>query len=82
MIPTLILFGLVAGRWWRWSLAAAALLWPGLLVATDVLPVGPGLLGASGLAVANTAVGVLVHQGVRWMVGKLSRAESAPGANT
>ena len=64
MIPTLILSGLVFGRWWRFSLVAAALGWPVVLVATDVMSVGPGLLGASGLAIANTGVGVLIHQGV------------------
>jgi hypothetical protein len=64
VIPILILFGLVFGRWWRLSLIAAALGWPVLLVATDVMSVEPGLLGASGLAVANTVVGVLIHQGI------------------
>ncbi|GIJ12915.1 hypothetical protein ACFFMR_24560 [Micromonospora andamanensis] len=68
MIPTLILFGLLLGRWWRTTLIAAALGWPVLLVATDVSGVGPGLLGASGLAVVNTAVGVLVHRGVLLVV--------------
>ena len=64
MIPTLILFGLVLGRWWRLALIAAAVGWPVLLIATDVIGVGLGLFGASGLAIANTAVGVLVHQAV------------------
>ena len=64
MIPTLILFGLLLGRWWRLSLVTAALGWPAALVATDVISVGPGLLGASGLAIANTGVGVLIHQGL------------------
>ncbi|MCZ7376492.1 hypothetical protein [Micromonospora sp. WMMC250] len=65
MIPTLILFGLLFGRWWRPSLIAAALGWPILLVAGGSTGVGPALLGASALAVANTAVGVLAHQGIR-----------------
>jgi hypothetical protein len=63
MIPTLILFGLVFGRWWRFSLIAAALGWPILLVSSDVMSVEVGLLGAAGLAVLNTGIGVLVHQG-------------------
>ncbi|HEX6757785.1 MAG TPA: hypothetical protein VF086_05130 [Propionibacteriaceae bacterium] len=66
MIPTLILFGMVFGRWWRLSLVAAAVGWPLLLVATDAMDVGVGLLGAAGLAVINAGVGVLVHQGVLW----------------
>jgi hypothetical protein len=64
VVPTLILFGLVFGRWWRLSLIAAAVGWPVLLVATDVMDVEVGLLGAAGLAVINVGVGVLVHQGV------------------
>ena len=64
MIPTLILFGMVFGRWWRLSLFAAAVGWPLLLVATDAMNVEIGLLGAAGLAVINTGVGVLVHRGI------------------
>jgi hypothetical protein len=62
MIPTLILFGLIFGRWWRLSLIAAAIGWPVVLVATEVMGFEPGLLGAAGIAVINTGVGVLVHQ--------------------
>jgi hypothetical protein len=69
----LILFGLVFGRWWRFSLIAAALGWPVVLVATDVMSVGPGLFGASGLAIVNTGVGVLIHQGVLRNVRQVRR---------
>ena len=62
MIPTLLLFGLIFGRWWRLSLIAAAIGWPLLLVATGVMRLSPGLLGAAGLAVINTGIGALVHQ--------------------
>ncbi|WDZ83844.1 hypothetical protein [Micromonospora cathayae] len=69
MIPTLILFGLLLGRWWRTALVAAAVGWPLLLLAVgDATSSGPALLAGSGLAVVNTAVGVLVHQGVRRMI--------------
>ncbi|GGM59503.1 hypothetical protein GCM10011608_50800 [Micromonospora sonchi] len=71
MIPALILFGLLCGRWWRLSLIAAALGWPVLLVAGDVMNVGPELLGAAGLAIANTGVGVLIHQGIRLAIRKI-----------
>jgi hypothetical protein len=64
VIPTLILFGLVFGRWWRLSLATAAVGWPVLLVVDDTMDVEVGLLGAAGLAVINAGIGVLVHQGV------------------
>jgi hypothetical protein len=63
MIPTMILFGLIVGRWWRVSLVVAALVWPLLLVVTDVAGINSTLLGAAALAVVNAGVGVLVHQG-------------------
>jgi hypothetical protein len=68
VIPTLILFGLVFRRRWRSSLIAAALGWQILLVAADVMSMEPALLGASGLAVANTGVGVSIHKGILWMI--------------
>ncbi|WP_435121721.1 hypothetical protein [Micromonospora tulbaghiae] len=71
MIPVLILFGVLLGRWWRSSLVAAALGWPVLLVATDVTEVDAGLLGAAVLAVVNTAAGVLLHQGARLAIRRL-----------
>ncbi|MFI5847139.1 hypothetical protein ACIA8B_14420 [Micromonospora chalcea] len=71
MIPVLILFGVLLGRWWRSSLVTAALGWPVLLVATDVMDVGVGLLGAAVLAVANTGAGVLLHQGTRLAIRRL-----------
>ena len=64
MIPTMILFGLVFGRWWRVTLMAAALGWPLLRVATDVAGIDSTLIGAAALAVVNAGVGVLVHRGI------------------
>lgn len=77
MIPTLILFGLIFGRWWRLSLVAAAVGWPVLLVATDTMDVEVGLLGAAGFAVINAGVGVLVHQGVLRTVRLLGRRQAS-----
>lgn len=77
VIPTLILFGLAFGRWWRSSIAVAAVGWPALLVATGVMAFGPGLLGAAGLAIANTAIGVLIHQGILRMIRRLRPSGSA-----
>jgi len=78
MIPTMILFGLVLGRWWRLSLVAAALGWPALLVAGGVMDIDvPLLAAAAGLAVANTAAGVLVHQGVLLAVRRCRRRRQA-----
>jgi hypothetical protein len=62
VIPTMIVFGLLLGRWWRIALIAAAVLWPALLVADGVIGLSASLLGAAVLAVANAAVGVAIHQ--------------------
>jgi uncharacterized membrane protein len=66
VIPTLILFGLLLGRWWKTTLVVSAAGWPLLLVATGVLGAGWELVAASALAIVNAGVGVLVVQGVRW----------------
>ena len=64
MIPTLVLLGVIFGRWWQPVLATAAVGWPLLLVATNVIDVAESgiLVGAALLAVANASVGVLAHQ--------------------
>lgn len=78
MIPTLIVGGLVFGRWPRVTLVAAAVGWPVLLVATGVMGLELQLAEAAGLAVLNAGAGVLLHQGIRWAVGRLRRLRS-PG---
>jgi hypothetical protein len=77
MIPTMILFGLVFGRWWRVTLVAAALGWPLLLVVTDVAGINSTLIGAAALAVVNAGVGVLVHQGVLLAYRRFRRPASS-----
>jgi hypothetical protein len=82
MIPTMILFGVVFGRWWRTTLVAAALAWPLLLVATDVVDsFSTSLIAAAALAVVNAGAGVLVHQGVLLGYRHLRRPSSG-GART
>jgi hypothetical protein len=63
MIPTMILLGLVLGRWWRVALSTAAIGWPLLLLLSDVVDLNVALIAAAALAVANAGVGVLAHQG-------------------
>ena len=77
MIPTMILFGLCFGRWWRTAVVAAAVIWPLILLASDVMGLEWGLLSAGALAVANTLVGVLAHQAVLGTVRRM-RAERSP----
>lgn len=78
MIPSLILLGVLLGRWWWLPLPVAAAGWPALLVATGAMDIGPGLIAASGLALLNTGVGVAVHQGVLHLVRRLRPATDGP----
>jgi hypothetical protein len=66
MVPTLLLFGLVLGRWWRTTLLAALIGWPLLLLVTTAIEPGWTILGAAAIGVVNTGVGVLIHQAVLW----------------
>lgn len=73
MIPTMILFGLVFGRWWKSALVAAALVWPVILLVNGVLqppwiPLAATLVLAAALSVANAGVGVALHQALLWFV--------------
>ena len=79
MIPTLLVLGLVLGRWWRLVLPVAAVGWPTLLVATGVMRVEPGLLAAAALATLNTGVGVLAFHLLRWVVRWFRRSWSRGG---
>ncbi|MPZ66450.1 MAG: hypothetical protein GEU83_13370 [Pseudonocardiaceae bacterium] len=77
MIPTLIVLGLILGRWWRLTLVAVAVVWPLMLVAGGVMDVEPGLLGASALGVINAGAGVLVHQAALRSIRLLRRDHAA-----
>jgi hypothetical protein len=80
VIPTLILVGLIFGRWWRFCLVIAAVGWPLLLVALSVVGVDDlrVVLESAGLAVINTGVGVLIHQGGLSVVRLLRRRIAVP----
>ena len=71
MIPTLILFGLIFGRWPRSAILIGTLAWPLLLLADNTISAGDLLLGAAGYALINTGVGVLVHQTVLQLLRRL-----------
>lgn len=65
MIPTMMSFGLLFGRWWKTSLILGVLGWPTLLLTEGTLHSPEGILGAAGLGLLNTLVGVVVHQVLR-----------------
>lgn len=78
MIPNMIIFGLLAGRWWKTSLVLGAVGWAAVVFFT-------GAINASQIPVAalfglvNTGVGVAIHQGVLWLVRRLRRSRSSTG---
>jgi hypothetical protein len=80
VIPTMIVFGLILGRWWRLTLTLAALIWPAMLAANGVMAVRPGLLAAAWLGALNAGVGILVHQALLRLVrlGLRSTTRQAP----
>lgn len=77
MIPTMLLVGLVVGRWWAMPLGGVC--WAMLVVlAVSIAPSDVPLVAA--LGAANAAVGVLVRWAVVWVarlvvrVTRLARA--------
>jgi hypothetical protein len=62
VIPTMIVFGVVLGRWWRFALIAAVVGWPLLIVAAGIELTTSLLAYAAAVGAANAAVGVLAHQ--------------------
>ena len=74
MIPTLLLVGLVFGRWWRVVIPAAAIGWAVLLMVAGVDSGLPFAAAAALLGAINVAVGVVVFQAVRLSFRSLFRS--------
>ena len=84
MIPTMILLGLVFGRWWKPTLVIGTFFWPLMLMWDGVYQqtLDPevhtqggvvGLtLGAALLGLANTGIGVALHQSVLALLRRAS----------
>ena len=78
MIPTMFLFGLVLGRWWKTCLVVGTLGWPLLLWFDNIIESPTEFLGAAALAALNTAVGVAVHQSLLHLFIRLRKDRQAP----
>lgn len=78
MIPTMILFGLLLGRWWKLALLVGTSGWTVLLWSQGLLSTPMEVVGAAALALANTAVGVLVHQLLLTLVRRVRRHPTTP----
>ena len=73
MIPTMLLVGLVFGRWWRLVIPLGTLTWVVLLIVTGT---GSGLsfaLAAAAFGAANVIVGVLAYQVIAWLAHAIAR---------
>jgi hypothetical protein len=70
VIPTVILVGIILGRWWWCALLISAIGWPLILAATGVAT-GWVLIEAAAFALVNALVGVLLHQAGAWLVRRL-----------
>ncbi|SDS22925.1 hypothetical protein [Microlunatus soli] len=68
MIPTVILLGLVLGRWWRSALVFGTIGWPVVLLLGGLSPSAPDIAAAAGLGFVNVLAGVTLHQlALRWV---------------
>jgi hypothetical protein len=74
MIPTMILFGLALGRWWKVTVPLAAVTWPLLLVMSDIDLDRSELAAAAILGVANAAVGAALCLAAAGLVGVVVRS--------
>ena len=81
MIPTMILFGLVAGRWWKTALVLGTVLWVALLYFDGTI-VAYQLPAAALFGLVNTAVGVAVHQGALTLVRRMHGHPAGTGTRT
>lgn len=77
MIPTLILLGLILGRWPLQALLACSLGWALLLALDGIISTLPGLLAALLFAAGNAALGVGIYQLGRFTLRAARRVRSA-----
>lgn len=77
MIPTLLLAGLVFGKWWRITIPVATIGWAVLLLADGTVSDLTNFAGAAWFGFINVTVGVLVFQGVRFAFRSLQQHRHA-----
>ena len=79
MIATLIVFGLIFGRWWKTALIVGTVSWVVLLLVSDIIEARLAVIAvATLLAFLNTGLGVSVHQAVLHVVRRFRRSSNAP----
>jgi hypothetical protein len=78
MIPTMIVFGLLTGRWWKTSLVLGTVGWAAVLSLTGAVTAAQ-IPAAALFGLVNTGVGVAIHQGVLRFVRRQHRGRSTTG---
>jgi hypothetical protein len=80
MIPTMFLFGLVLGRWWKASIPLAGIAWVVLVSASGIELTGSEMLGAAFLGAVNAAFGAVVYQVTARLV-RAARSRTQPAGS-
>jgi hypothetical protein len=81
VIPTMILFGVVFGRWPKTSLIVGTTGWPLLLLGQGTLHSAQGAVGAAALGLVNTLIGVALHHGGLRLARAIRNHRIAPRAH-
>ena len=79
MIETLIVFGLIFGRWWKAALTVGTVSWVVLLLMGDLIQPELAVIAvATLLAFLNTGLGVGVHQAILLGVRRFRASRNSP----
>jgi hypothetical protein len=80
VIETLIVFGLIFGRWWKTALIVGTISWVVLLIVGGLIETRLVVIAfAALLAFLNTGLGVGIHQAVLYAVRRYRASRNAPG---
>ncbi|PQZ93763.1 hypothetical protein CQ018_08910 [Arthrobacter sp. MYb227] len=83
MIPTMIVLGILFGRWWIAAIIGGGLFWGFAIGAMSVIANDETfswglILGAVLLGAVNAAFGAGIHQLVLWIIRKIRSARKTP----
>ena len=77
MIPAMIMFGFVLGRWWKVTVPFAAVTWPLVLILSGIDLDRSETAGAAILGVVDATVGAALHLAVAGLVTSFVRFAEA-----
>ena len=71
MIPTMLVVGLVLGRWWWATIPLGTIAWVVATIATGAVSTFGGALGAAAFGAVNVAVGALLYQALALLIRRV-----------